>query len=172
MQLRHLAAWLAVASLVGGGAALLRAQPAAEPPGRASKEQADRIRSRIIELRTDVEMLRFDYELERDELLEDLKIARGLELAGGFMAFGAALQPGVNAAGDKPPGEAPPLSPEQARKEAAEKAKAAESEKQDQAKRAAFIEERKKELCRRYALLSAKRLDLEDAERSYLYGTP
>ena len=113
-------------------------------------------------------MLRFDYELERDKLLEELKISRGIKMAGEFMGVAGQIQVAINEAGQQPPGAAPRQESEQERKKAAEAAKAeAEQEKEQAAAEAAEIAERKKELARRFALLSEKRLDLEDAERSY-----
>jgi hypothetical protein len=169
MKLRHLAAWISGVALVGTGATLLCAQspqPPREGPVRIGR---DKLRAEVIKLRTEVEMLRFDYELARDGLLEELKIERGLKMAGGMIAFGTSIQAAINQeAGAEPPRVAPRRETEQDRKKAAEAAKAAErEEKKAEAQEAAIIAERKKELARLFALLAEKRLDLEDAERNY-----
>lgn len=115
-------------------------------------------------------MLQIDYELARESLLEELKIARGLKLAGGLFQFGAAIQDAVNDSGEKPPGVAP--TPE-ALRQSAEAAKAAEQEdKKATAEQAAYVAERKKELASLFTALSEKRLDFEDAERAYRATAP
>ncbi len=165
MKLRHLAAWFSGVALVGTGATLLCAQspqPPREGPARIGR---DKLRAEVIKLRTEVEMLRFDYELARDSLLEEVKLKRGLKMAGGLMALGTSIQAAING---EPARVAPRRESEQDRKKAAEAAKAAEQqEKKAEAEEAAFIAERKKELARRFTLLAARRLDLEDAERNY-----
>ena len=113
-------------------------------------------------------MLQLDYDLARADLMEDMKLRKGLKMAGGLLQLGASIQNSINEAGEKPPGEAPREESQQARKKAAEDAKKAEQmEKQDAAEEAAFIAERKKELARRMAALAERQLDLEDAERTY-----
>jgi hypothetical protein len=168
MKRRHLAVWLSGAALLGTGATILCAQPPQlrreAPPGIGR----DEIRAEVVRLQTDVEMLRLDYELARDGLLEDLKLRRGLKMAGGMMQFGSAIQSAINAATTQPPGAAPRREPELDPKKAAEAEKAAAAEeRKEAAEEAAFIGERKKELARLFALLARRRLDLEDAERHY-----
>lgn len=166
MDRRHLAAWSFGMALLGAGATLLWAQPP-KPRGEAPPGiERGRLRAEVIRLRTEVEMLRLDYDLARDGLLEELKVERGLKMAGGMMQVGFAIQSAIQA-GQNPPADAPqkPSAPDPKAE-----AEAAEAEKKEQAKEAAFVAERKKELARRYAAWAEKRLDLEDAERVYREG--
>ena len=168
MKLRQLAAWFTGVALLGTGATLLCAQPS-QPAGEA-RPRIDRgkLRAQVIELRTEVEMLRFDYELARDGLLEEVKIERGLKMAGGLIGSFSAIQVAINKDAAQPPGGARRQETEQDRKKATEAAKAAEQEeKKNEAELTAVIAERKKELARKFKLLSEKRLDLEDAEQKY-----
>ena len=168
MTFRLLAAWCSGVLLLGTAATLTRAQP--PQPARHAPVRFDRarLRAEVIKLRTEVEILRFDYDLTRDGLMEDVKLRRSLKLAGGMMQFGTALQSAINDAGTRPPGEAPRTEPEQDRKKAALAAKKAEQEeKQEAAEEAAFLADRKKDLIRRAASLAEKQIDLEVAERSY-----
>jgi len=170
MELRRISAWIVGAALIASGATLLRAQPAAQPAEAPVPSNRGALRARIIKLRTETEMLRLDYELARESLLEELKIVRGLKLAGGLFQLGAAVQDAVNESGEKAPGVAP--TPE-TRKQSAEAAKAAElEEKKAAAEQAAYVAESKKELARLFTSLSEKRLDLEDAERAYRATSP
>lgn len=163
MKRRRLTACLAALALFGTAATLLRADP--------PRADRTRLRAEVVRLRTEVEMLRFDYELARDALLEDLKLRRGLKMAGGMISFGSALQSALNEAGQEP--AAPRPETDHDRKKAADAAKAAErEEKKDAAEEASFIAGRKKELARLFSLLAAKQLDLEDAERLYRASPP
>lgn len=173
MKLRHLAAWFSGVVLLGTGATLLRAQPASGPREPRARNDRGELRAEIVRLRTEVEMLRFDDDLARDGLLEDVKAEKSLKMAGQMIGFGFALNNAINNAIDesierppvvteKPPVISPRPKSEQDWKREAEAAKA---EEQEEKKLAATIPERKKELARRFTLLSEKRLDLEDAER-------
>jgi hypothetical protein len=168
MKLRHLAATTCAMALIGTGASFLLAQtPPSPQPGPGRPAQA-RLRAEVIRFRTEVEMLRFDYELARDVLLEDLKTRRSLQMLGPMMQLGGAIQSAINAAGTNPPDEAPKKkSKEDLKKEAEEAKKAEEVQKKEEAEEAAFIVERKKKLASIFASLAEKRLDLEDAERRY-----
>jgi hypothetical protein len=167
MTLRNLAVCLAGAALIGIGATFLFAQPPQGAPAARVVAGRDTLRAGIVKLQTEVEMLRLDYELAREGLLEDLKLRRGLRMAGGVMQLGFAIQSAVNDATAQTPGSAPKRDPEQDRKQAAE---AKQEEKKEAADDAAFIGERKKELARLFTLLSQRQLDLEDAERTYREG--
>lgn len=160
MKLRHLASWFSGAALLGMGATLLFAQAPQPPREGAARIDRARLRKEIIKLRTEVEMLRLDYEFAHEGLSDELKVARGLKLAEGM--FGAF--PVVSGPRPRPGAEAPRQEAEQDRKKSAEEAKAAELA--EKAVEAAISEEKKK-LGQIFALLSEKRLDLEDAEQSY-----
>ena len=162
MTLRHIASWLSGVALVGAGATLLCAQPPQPPRESPSRIGRDELRAKIIKLRTEVEMLRLDYELARDGMLEDLKLRRGLKMAGGMMQLGTAIQSAINDATAQPPGAAPLRGPERDPKKAATAEERNEAEEE-----AAFMGERKKEHARLFAALARRRLDLEDAERRY-----
>ncbi len=205
MKIRHLAAWLSVVVLLGASATLIRAQgPGAKP---ATAERA-RLRETIVKLRTEVEMLQFDYDLARVGLMDDVKMEKGLKMAGSMMGAVGAMQVAMNDARNQayapepvepgnalppqalPPGvpgepvvvrpapsspPPPPVRPQPSAKdrqqaEAKAKKDQEEAEKKEEAEMAKAVAERKKELERIYASLSAKRLDLEDAERSYREG--
>jgi hypothetical protein len=73
----------------------------------------------------------------------------------------SAIQTEINRPGTKPPEVAPRQETEQDRKREAEAAKQFEKKLEE------AVADRKKELARRFALLAAKQLDLEDAERNY-----
>lgn len=168
MNWRHVATWCSGLALIGMGATLLRGQPPQPLHDVAVRVDREKLRAEVVKLRTEVEMLRFDYELARDGLLEELKIARGLRMAGGMMGAVAAIQTAMNQAGTNSPDVAQRQPSEQDKKKAAEEAKAAEQEEKKQtAAEAAYIAEQKKELNRFYALLAARRIDLEDAEQRY-----
>jgi hypothetical protein len=173
MKFRHLAPWFSMVALLVVGATFIRAQPPEQRREGPARIDRGKLRAEIIKLRTEVEMLRFDYELARDGLLDEVKMSRGLRMVGPLMGLGAAIQSAVNEAGSQPPGAAPRQKSQAHQKKAAEEAKAAErEEKKQEAEEAAAIAERKKELARRFALLSEKRLDLEDAERNYREISP
>jgi hypothetical protein len=156
MRFRHLAVWFLGMALFG--TTLLRAQP-------PRQDRPAQLRAEVVRLRTEAEMLRFDYELARDRLLEELKMGRGLRTMGGLIGLGASLQSAMN---DASSGVAPRKLSEQERKKAAEATKVAEQEeKKAEVQEASFLAEQKKELSRLFALLAEKRLDLEDAERKY-----
>ena len=170
MKVRSLEVWLAGLALLGTGAAVLFAQPPqpAASSGAAARTGRDKVRAQVITLRTEVEMLRLDYELAREGLLEELKMSRGLKMAGGLIGFGVKIQNAMNQGATNAPATAPPPESEQDRRKAADEAKAAEQEEKKQAAmEAAYVAERKQELSRLFALMEAKRLDLEDAERHY-----
>ncbi len=168
MKFRHFAAWFSAVALLGAGVTMIRAQPPQQPREGPARVDRAKLRADITKLRTEVEMLRFDYELARNGLLDDVKTEKALKMAGGLMQFGMAFQSAVNDAGAAPPGASPRQKSEQDRKKAAEEAiKAEQEEKREAAEEAAAIAERKKELARLFTLLSEKRLDLEDAERTY-----
>jgi hypothetical protein len=166
LKLRHLAAWFSGVALLGTGATLLWAQPPQPQPSREGPVRIDRekLRAEVIRLRTEVEMLRFDYDLARNTLLEDVKTEKALWMAGGLIGAVSEIQAAIIEPGAKPPVAAPRQETEQDRKKAAEAAKA---EAQFEKKLAEAIADRKKELARKFALLAAKQLDLEDAERNY-----
>jgi hypothetical protein len=173
MKWRHLAAWFSGVALLGTGATVLWGQPPQAPREVPARTQRDQIRAEVVRLRTEVEMLRFDYELKRDGFLEELKISRGLRMGGQLFSAVGAIQSAINRAGEDQPGEAAKRESEQDRKKAAEEAKAAEQEeKKEAAAEAAAIAEAKKELARLYSLLAEKRLELEDAERLYREPPP
>jgi hypothetical protein len=168
MRWGHLVVWLSGAALLGTGATILCAQPPQPRREAPTGVRRDELGAEVVKLQTEVEMLRLDYELARDGLLEDLKLRRGLKLAGGMMQVGAAIQSAINDATAQPPGAAPRREPEPDPKKAAEAEKAAEEEeRKEAAEEAAFIGERKKELARRFESLARRRLDLEGAERRY-----
>jgi hypothetical protein len=171
MKWGHLVVWLSGAALLGTGATILCAQPPQPRREAPSGARRDELRAEVVKLQTEVEMLRLDYELARDELLEDLKLRRGLKMAGGMIQLGAAIQSAVNEATAQPAGAAPRPEPERDPKQAAEAEKAAaEEERKEATEQAAFIGERKKELARLFESLARRRLDLEDAERRYREG--
>jgi len=175
MKFRHLATAISLSglALLGAGASLLRAQ--APQPQQAPQQQAPRqvgprpertrLRAEVVRLRTEVEMARFDYELAREVLLEELKISRGLKLAGGIMGAFDKLESATNQAQAAPGQEPPPRPADQERKKVAEAAEI--EEKKEAAQEAAAIAEAKKELTRLFHVLEEKRLDLDDAEYRY-----
>jgi hypothetical protein len=168
MTMRHCAAWFSGVALLATTATLLWAQP--PQPAREGAVRGDRakLRADVVRLRTEVEMLQFDYDVARFLLFEELKFERGLKMAGGFLQLGSAIQSAANEAGAQPPGEAPRQVPAEDRKKSAEAARAAElQEKKEAAEEAAALAKRKKELARVFTALAEKRLDLEDAERNY-----
>ncbi|SIO29851.1 hypothetical protein SAMN05444166_3592 [Singulisphaera sp. GP187] len=183
MKFRHLAVWFSGVALLGTGATFLWAQPPQSQRVAPARTERDKLRAEIVELRTESEMLRFDYELARDGVLEELKISRSMKMAGQVMGAVGDLQVTINESQVEPSGLAPGQGSEQDRKKATEAAKAAKQEKRKAAQaaalenrkaveemakeEAAFIAEQKKDLTRRFALLAEKRLDLEDAERRY-----
>ena len=169
MKLRHLAAWFSGVALLGTGATLLCAQPQQSPRDGPVRTDREKLRAKVIKLRTEVEMLRFDYELARDGVLEEVKLYRSLNMAAGLMSSVSVIQQAVAT----PPGPAPRQKSAQDRKEAAEADKAAlQAEKKNAAELAAFVAEQKKELTRQFALLAETRLHLADAERSYRESSP
>jgi hypothetical protein len=169
MKARQIAVLVSGVALLGTVATLLRAQPAG--PGGQNNRPIGRakLRAEVIKLRIEVEMLRFEYEQLRGAANDELKLVRGLNMAGSMMAIGAAL----NGAGPNPrAGAAPGQKSDADRKIEAEAAKAAEqAEKQQAAQEAEFIAEAKKQLAQKYAPLAAKQMDLEDAEREYVRTT-
>ena len=129
-------------------------------------------------------MLRLDYELARHELLDELKMIRGLRTAGELIGIGASVQNAFNQAVVNPIDSLPPPEAREAPKTPAAEAKAAEkaekehataeaakesekAEKENAAALSAEIAARKKVLAHLFALLEAKRLDLDEAERRY-----
>ena len=103
MKLRKLAAWICGLAAFGAGVTILWAGPqSARETGQLGSKGAS-CAAEIIKLRTEVEMLRFDYELQRDGVLEELKIERGLRMAGGMIGLGVSLQNAINGTGVKPP---------------------------------------------------------------------
>jgi hypothetical protein len=200
MKLRHLAFCLSGLALFGTGATLLFGRPAPTAPQTTKpspRTDRDKVRAEVITLRTEVEMLRLDYELARDELLDELKMIRGLRTAGELIGIGASVQNAFNQAVANPVDSLPPreavanpvdsLPPPEAREAPktsaasaktvvnaekehapAEAVKAAEkAEKENAAALNAEIAARKKVLSHLFALLEAKRLDLDEAERRY-----
>jgi hypothetical protein len=202
MKFRHLAAWFSIVVLLGASATLLRAQAPRADPAPADRTK---LRAEIVKLRTEVEMLQFDYELARVGLMDDVKMEKGLKMAGSMLGAVSAMQVAMidaqNDANAPPPptelqddvfprgapapdvvrpapSSPPPVRPAQPqpsakdRKQAEAEAKKAqeEEEKKQEAELAKAVAERKKELERIFTALSAKRLDLEDAERSYREG--
>jgi hypothetical protein len=204
MKIRHLAAWLSVVVLLGASATLIRAQgPGVNPASARAK-----LRAEIVKLRTEVEMLQFDYDLARVGLMDDVKMEKGLKMAGSMMGAIGGFQVAMNEARNEanappsagpddalPPGAVAPAAvaapavvrpapssppppsvrPQPSakdRQQAEAKAKKAqeEAEKKEEAELAKAVADRKKELERIYTSLSAKRLDLEDAERAYREG--
>jgi hypothetical protein len=85
-------------------------------------------------------------------------------MMGGVMSFAAEFNAAVENAEADEPGVPQPDDSELDPKEAAEQAKAAQEQDQQEA---TFLAEQKKELARRFAHVAEKRLDLEDAERKY-----
>jgi hypothetical protein len=165
MPLRHVAACFCAVTLLAGGALLLRAQPS-----QASRENApgigrDKLRAQVIKLRTEVEALRLDYQIARDGLLEDIKLQKQLKLSGELM--GGFLSLGFGAPAEKSGRFNPQQKTEEDRKKEAEAAKQTEEAKKYAVQEAAAIAERENDLSRRFGLLAAKQMDLEDAERSY-----
>jgi hypothetical protein len=170
MKVRHLAAWFSTVALLGTGAAFIHAQPPQPPREAPPRLDRARLRDQVIKLRAEVEMLRFDYDVTREALLDDLKTRRALQLAGGMIQLGASIQNAIVESQENPPRDAP-RQPDA--KKSAEDAKAvAEAGKKDAAEEAAFIAERKQELSLGAAALAAKQMDLEDAERSYRASFP
>jgi hypothetical protein len=167
MKWGHLAVWLSGAALFGTGATILWAQPPQTRREAPTGIGRDELRAEVVKLQTDVEMLRLDYQFARDGLLEDLKLRRGLKMAGGMMQLGTAIQSAINEATAQPPGAIPRREPGPDPKMAAEAEKAAAEAEKAAAEEAAFIAERKKELVRLFASLARRKLDLEDAERRY-----
>jgi hypothetical protein len=159
---------LTAIALLGAGATLLRAQQTPRPAGPTAPADSSGLRAAIIELRVEVEMLQFDFDLARNDLLEDVKTRKSLRMAGAMMQLGGAIQSAINEAAADPPARPPRAKTEAERKKEVKEAKEAEQEqKRDEAEQAAFIAERKKELARLATALASKRLDLEDAERKY-----
>jgi hypothetical protein len=152
MTWRHRTAWAVGAVLIGMGATILWAQPPREDAARGDRA---RLRASIVRLRTEAEMLRLDYEAARDGVLEELKLERGLRMAGSAMGIGLAIESAVSG-GD----EAKAARAEAAKARVTEYAKA-------QGDDAAFLAERKTKLAPLFARLAETRLDLEDAERAY-----
>lgn len=143
---------------------VLSDQPTRTPQPNAGDGAQSKLRDRLIELRVEIELLRFDYELARDDSLENLKIQKGFNMMGCVMeAF---------ARGPQESKEDREKNRTDEEKEADAKANSENEERQKEAEK--FTEERnsyilqiKKELGRRFTLLSEKRLELEDAERTY-----
>jgi hypothetical protein len=147
MRRRDVAAWVGCLALLGP------AYAQAQAPAGANHAEHAKLRAEVIRLRTEVEMLQLDYDLARADLIEDLKLIKGMAMAGDLMsAFGGARN-------QAPAGDAKARD--------AEAKKEREDEKEREAAKASFVAERKKELARLAASLASKRLDLEDAERQY-----
>ncbi len=103
MKIRHLAAWLSVVVLLGASATLLRAQAPRANPAPADRAK---LRAEIVKLRTEVEMLQFDYDLARVGLMDDVKMEKGLKMAGSMMGAVSAMQ--VAMIGEQNEANAPP----------------------------------------------------------------
>lgn len=123
MKLRHLAAWFAGVALLGTGATLLLAQTPPPPRGGPApaldlpapvvgRAERGKLRAQIIKLRTETEILRFEYEFARDSLLEDVKMHRSMQMAGQFMGAVGGMQAALIAAQAEPePAGAPRPAP-------------------------------------------------------------
>ena len=161
MKPRPTAAFITSIVLLGLGAKLIQAQAPQPAQLNAANPDLSKLRADIVKLRTEVEMLQFDYDFERMILFEEVKFVRGMKMAGPLIS---AVSRATVTRSDEP--AKPPTELE--KNKAAEKAKAEEiQEKKEEAAEAAAIKERKKELARIFGMLSEKRLDLEDAERTY-----
>jgi hypothetical protein len=157
MKVRIIAALCFGCALLGTVATLVDAQP-------PDNVREARLRLKVVELQTEVQMLHFDYELRREAVLEELKMVRGMRMMGGVMSFAAEFNAAVENAEADGPGVPQPEDSELDPKQAAEQAKAAKEQEEQEA---TFLAEQKKELVRLFALVAEKRLDLEEAERKY-----
>lgn len=160
MKTRMLATWsVGLALAVTGVATLTRAQQPQQPAPGADRAK---LRAQVIKIRTEVEMLAFDYDLERTGLMDDMKTRKSFEMLGGLMSVGNALQTAIHEQSNPQPAAPRPRPvPEADAKQAAEEAKKSAAEE------AEFLAGRKKELARRASALAERRLDLEDLERTY-----
>ncbi len=85
MRRRDVAAWVGCLALLGP------ADSRAQAPAGANRAEHAKLRAEVIRLRTEVEMLQLDFDLARADLLEDLKLIKGMAMAGDLMsAFGGA----------------------------------------------------------------------------------
>jgi hypothetical protein len=143
MRIQIIAAWVGCLALLGPGlATTARAQ--------GQVDERPKLRAAVVKLRTEVEMLGLDQEIDRANLMEDLKIMKGFEMLSGMAwIVNATRQPAR-----------PPASAGDAEKQATEARKEAEE-------KAKYVAEKKAALARRAAVLAEKRLDLEDLERQY-----
>jgi hypothetical protein len=160
MTRRILAVWFGGLTLF---AAPSHGQEPQAPPQAAKPSDRTRLRAEVVRLRAEVEMLGLDLEIERADLLEDLKSRKGLEMLGGMMSLGNAVQSGTNRAAANRR-QAPP------RAVAEEKAARAEMEwaqKKADEEKAKLLSKRKQTIARLAATLAERRLDLDDAERQY-----
>jgi hypothetical protein len=179
MTLRNFSTWLSAGAIVVTGVTILMVQPALSQ-NAAPATNREKLRAEVIKLRTETEMLRFDYELARERVLEQLKMARSMMLGGQLIGAVSRFQVSINEAqaeaGSLPPGR--PLN--QARKQAVEEENKKAELAAEQANRkaeaelakqeATFIADEKKELIRLYTLLAQKQMDLEDAQKRYAEG--
>jgi hypothetical protein len=172
MKLRHLAAWIFGAALIGMGATFLRAQQLQAPREGAALVGRDKLRADIIKLRTEVERLDFDYQIAREFLRGDvsslaqhyaelrLDKIKVFEVVGG-LDWSITIKDGTDS---KPAEGDAQQTPDLERKTAPEESTAPVL---DLSGEAAVIAAMKKELARHFAILAEKRLDLDDAERRY-----
>jgi hypothetical protein len=172
MTFRHPVPWLSGIALLSIGAICLFAQQPQPPREGPAQTERDKLRAKFITLQTEVEMARFDYELARDSLLEELKIFRGLKM--GFEFLGSfQITTTIKTTDTDAAQGAPSQESEEERKKAAEEAQEAERREQEYAAQTtAAVAKAKVELTRLFTLLSEKRLDLEDAERQYRETSP
>jgi hypothetical protein len=150
MRRREVAVRWGCLALMGS---MLATAAQAQPPAAA---EGAKLRAEVARLRAEVEMLQLDFDLARTDLIDDLKMAKGMAMMGGLISSLHII--------NGPPNQAPAGD---AKAREAESKKEQEDAKKTEAEVAAYVAERKKELARLAAALASKRLDLEDAERRH-----
>jgi len=115
-----------------------------------------KLRAEVIRLRTEVETLQLDYDIERANIVDDVKTMRSMEMMSGLMVMGNLLNRAATSTPDAP------QSPTPAEVKATE-----ESAKKAEEEKVAYIAEKKKKFALLAAALVEKKLDLEDVEARY-----
>src|SRR5580704_13815104 len=79
--MKRIVTWFAAIVVLGTGTLLLFAQSPRQPERVAQTVTSrEKLRADVIKLRTEVEAIRFDYEIERDMLRDQVKMTMGLKL--------------------------------------------------------------------------------------------